>query len=145
MPKAELKTQKTTASVADFLEKIADPQQRNDAKAVDALMSEITGEPGKMWGASIIGYGHCHIKYASGRELDWMQVGFSPRKQNLTLYLMEGFGQNAAWMATLGKYKTGKACLYLKRLSDVNVEVLKELIKASVAHMRGVHIKNTSD
>lgn len=144
MPKAELKTKQNTASVTDFLEKIDDPQKQQDAQLVDALMAEITGEPGKMWGASIVGYGHCYLKYASGRELDWMLVGFSPRKQNLSLYIMDGFDRYDELMGKLGKYKTGKSCLYVKRLSDVDMDVLKELISTSVAHMRELHKRNVS-
>lgn len=127
---AELKTKVNDASVDDFINAVADEQRRNDCKAVAKMMEEITGEKGKMWGASIVGFGSYHYKYASGREGDWMATGFSPRKQNLTLYVMTGFGEQDL-MKKLGKYKTGKSCLYLKKLSDVDEDVLRELITRS--------------
>lgn len=99
-------------------------------------MEEITGEPAKMWGDSIVGFGSYHYKYASGQEGDWMLTAFSPRKQNLTLYIMPGFERYENLMKQLGKYKTGKSCLYIKKLEDVDLEVLKELIDLSVKQMR---------
>ena len=95
------------------------------------MMKEVTGEEPKMWGTSIIGFGTYHYKYASGQEADWLRIGFSPRKQNLSLYIMSGFQQSEELMAKLGKYSTGKGCLYIKKLEDIDQNVLKELIKAS--------------
>ena len=131
---AELKTKKTTASVSAFLNGIEDPQKRKDAKAVAKLMKEITGEPARMWGESMVGYGSYHYKYASGREGNWFLTGFSPRKQALTLYIMSGFTQYEGLLDKLGKFKTGKACLYVKKLDDLHLPTLKQLIQRSVKH-----------
>ena len=98
-------------------------------------MEEITGETAKMWGTSIVGFGTYHYKYESGREGDFMKVGFSPRAQNITLYIMPGFARYAQLMAKLGKYKTGKSCLYVKKLADIDHEILTELITESFTHM----------
>lgn len=133
---AELKTKKTDASVDDFLAGIDDEQRRKDSEAVLALMKKITKAPPKMWGTSIVGFGSYHYRYASGQEGDWPLVGFSPRKQNLTVYIMAGFDDYPELMAQLGKYKTGKSCLYLKRLSDIDTKVLEKLIAASVKDMK---------
>ncbi len=132
---AELKTKKTAASVSAFLRSVADPQQRQDALRVSRLMQEITGAPAKMWGTSIIGFGAYRCKYPSGRELDWFLTGFSPRKGKLTLYVMPGFDQYGPLLTRLGKHKTGKGCLYIKRLEDVDLPTLRELVRASVEHM----------
>ena len=132
---AELKTKKTDASVDAFIEKVTDDRTRRDCRAVIDMMREITGEPPKMWGASIVGFGSYHYKYASGREGDWMLTGFSPRKQNLTLYIMAGFAEHEALLAKLGKHKTGKSCLYVKTLDDVHLPTLRKLIEKSVKHM----------
>lgn len=139
MAKAELKTKQNDSSVLEFLQSVEDDHKRRDALEVHSIMEAVTGERGKMWGASIVGYGACRLKYASGRELDWMLTGFSPRKQAITLYIMDGFARYDELLAKLGKYKTGKSCLYIKRLADVDLTVLCELIEASVAHMRAVH------
>ena len=133
---AELKTQPTTASVTAFLNAVDDPQKRRDAKEVLALMKEITGKKPEMWGTSIVGFGTYHYRYASGREGDWPVTGFSPRKRDLTIYVMLGFSRYQALMKKLGKYKTGKSCLYLKRLDDVDRKVLRQLITRSVADMK---------
>jgi hypothetical protein len=133
---AEPKTRLNDASVEDFLNGIEDVQKREDCFELVALMKNITGEEAKMWGDSIVGFGTYHYKYASGREGDWMQVGFSPRKQSLTLYIMSGFSRYEELMKDLGKFKTGKSCLYVKRLSDVDPDVLRELISQSVEHVR---------
>lgn len=133
---AELKTKKTDASVDDFLAGIDDEQRRKDSEAVLAMMKKITKAPPKMWGTSIVGFGSYHYRYASGQEGDWPLVGFSPRKQNLTVYIMAGFDDYPELMAQLGKYKTGKSCLYLKRLSDIDTKVLEKLIAASVKDMK---------
>jgi len=132
MAKSELKTKKTEASVNDFLENIADEKVRADCRRISELMSEATGDEPKMWGTNIIGFGSRMLKYASGRELDWMIVGFSPRKANITLYLSTGDKWNEELLSHLGKHKTGMGCLYFKRLGDVSEEVLKKLIDESV-------------
>ena len=111
---AELKTQPTDQRVEDFLNTIDDEQKRNDAFALLEFMKEITGEEPVMWGPGIIGFGSYHYKYASGREADWMLTGFSPRKNNLTLYIMQGFDNYEHHLTQLGKHKTGKSCLYVK-------------------------------
>lgn len=133
---AELKTKKNSASVAAFLNKIDDKQKRSDAKKVAALMRKVTGSKAKMWGTSIVGFGNYHYNYASGREGDFMLTGFSPRKQNLTLYIMAGFDGFDSLMSRLGKHKTGKSCLYIKRLEDIDLVVLESLISRSVKNMR---------
>ena len=133
---AELKTQPTRASVTEFSAGIDDRQQRADVKKVAAMMRRATGKRAKMWGASIVGYGSYHYKYASGRDGDFMITGFSPRKQALTVYIMPGFSSFKKLMEKLGKYKTGKSCLYIKHLSDIDENVLEKLITESVRHMR---------
>lgn len=133
---AENKTKPTKKSVTAFMKDIQDEQMRRDARKVAAMMREATGARAKMWGASIVGFGEYHYKYASGREGDFMITGFSPRKQALTLYVIPGFRHFEALMGKLGKYKTGKSCLYIRRLSDVDEQVLKRLITASVKYMR---------
>lgn len=133
---AENKTKPTKKSVTAFMKDIQDEQMRRDARKVAAMMREATGARAKMWGASIVGFGEYHYKYDSGREGDFMITGFSPRKQALTLYVIPGFRHFEALMGKLGKYKTGKSCLYIRRLSDVDEQVLKRLITASVKYMR---------
>ena len=132
---AQLKTQKNDASVEQFLDGVANERKRQDSYAILELMQDVTGEEPAMWGTSIIGFGSYHYKYASGRENDWFLVGFSPRKQNLTLYIMSGFDEYESLLADLGKYKTGKSCLYINKLVDVDLSTLRELIEKSVAHM----------
>ena len=133
---AELKTQKTGASVATFLNSIADKQRRKDCKAIAAMMQRVTGAKPKMWGASIVGFGDYHYKYASGRSGDWFQLGFSPRAAALTLYLIGGYPKDAASMKKLGKAKSGGACLYIKSLDDVHLPTLRSLIAQSVKRVR---------
>jgi len=133
---AELKTQKTRASVSAFLNAIADDQRRADCKAVSKLMQEITGEKPAMWGSAIVGFGTYTYRYATGRTGDWPVAAFSPRKQNLTLYIMAGFDGYPELMAKLGPHSTGKSCLYVKRLSDLHLPTLKKLISQSVRHVR---------
>jgi len=133
---AELKTKENEGDVNAFLNGVADERKRQDSFAILHLMHEVTQAEPKMWGDSIVGFGHYHYKYDSGREGDWFLTGFSPRKQNLTLYIMAGFDQYDALMARLGKYKTGKSCLYINKLADVDTAVLRELIAQSVAHMK---------
>ena len=129
---AELKTKKTKASVNAFLDKITDEQRRKDCQVILNLMKQATGEEPKMWGSSIVGFGTYHYRYASGREGDWPIIGFSPRKTDLTLYIMPGLEKFESLMAKLGKYKTGVSCLYIKKLDDVEIPVLKKLIAKSV-------------
>jgi hypothetical protein len=130
---AELKTRPGGDDVKAFLDAVPDEQRRADAKVVCDLMAEVTGEPPVMWGESIVGFGSRHLRYESGRELDWMVIGFSPRKASLTLYLMEGYDGYGEQLGRLGKFTTGKSCLYIKRLSDVDFGVLRELVTSSVA------------
>ena len=134
---AELKTKPNEQSVTDFLQAVPDERKREDSFAIMELMKEVTGLEPKMWGDTMIGFGTYHYKYASGREGDWFVTGFSPRKQNLTLYIMSGFDEYDELMKKLGKYKTGKACLYINKLEDVDLSVMKELIQKSVTHMSG--------
>jgi hypothetical protein len=129
---AELKTKKSADNVEDFLNKIEDPKKKEDSFAIINIMKEVTGEDPVMWGSSIVGFGNYHYKYASGTEGDWFKTGFSPRKQNLTLYIMSGFEEYNTLMEKLGKYKTGKSCLYIKKLNDINTDVLRELISRSL-------------
>ena len=129
MAKGELKTKETGASVGAFLDGLADEQQRDDSRAIVKMMQKITGEKPKMWGPAIIGFGSTTLKYPSGRELDWMKIGFSPRKANIVLY---GMAAEANSTKDLGKFKTGKGCLYIKRLSDVNEKELAKLITNSL-------------
>lgn len=126
---AEVKTKKNEASVEGFLNTIQDEEIRNDCFEVARMMKKATKKDPKMWGASIIGFGEHHYKYASGREGDTMQIGFSPRKQNITLYILSGTG--SPLLKKLGKYTTGKGCLYIKKLADVDKQVLQELINES--------------
>jgi hypothetical protein len=133
---AENKTQPTTASVGEFLNSIDDPQKRADARKVGAMMRRATGKRAKMWGSSIVGYGTYHYKYDSGREGDFMLTGFSPRKQALSVYILAGFKRFERLMKQLGKYKTGKSCLYIKTLADIDEAVLEQLINESVEYMR---------
>lgn len=133
---AELKTQPTDKKVEDFLNTIEEEQKRKDAFALLEFFKEITGEKPVMWGPSIIGFGSYHYKYASGREADWMLTGFSPRKNNITLYIMQGFDNYEDHLSQLGKHKTGKSCLYVKKLEDLDLDVLRKLISESVEYMR---------
>jgi hypothetical protein len=132
----KMKTTLNKASVSKFLAKVKDPQKRADSQAIVRMMQEITGEGPAMWGSSIVGFGSYHYKYASGREGDMPIAGFSPRKESLTLYIMSGFKRYDELLRNLGKYKTSKACLYIKRLDDVHVPTLKALIRESVKVMR---------
>jgi hypothetical protein len=133
---AELKTQENDASVDAYLKTIEDEKKREASFIVKELMEEVTGEEARMWGDSIVGFGHYHYKYASGREGDWMLTGFAPRKRNLTLYIMSGFEEYDDLMQKLGKHSTGKSCLYINKLEDIDLDVLRELVGRSVQHMR---------
>lgn len=127
-----MKTQKNEASVEGFLNRVENEKRREDSFVVLDLMKEVTGEKPVMWGTSIVGFGSYHYKYASGREGDWFVVGFSPRKQSMTLYIVDGFGNYDLLLRDLGKYKTGKSCLYINKLEDVDQKVLRELVMQSV-------------
>lgn len=130
------KTQKNKASVADFLATIEDQVKREDCFRLAKMMEEITGEAPCMWGDSIVGFDTYHYVYASGREGDWPITGFSPRKQNLTVYIMPGFDRYTTLLSKMGKHKTSKSCIYIKKLDDIDESVLREIIADSVAYMR---------
>lgn len=136
---AEPKTKQTDASVDAFIAAIEDERKREDCRALAKMMKSATRAEPKMWGASIVGFGQYRYKYASGQQGDWPLVAFSPRKQNITLYIMSGFDEYDELLQKLGKHSTGKACLYIKRLSDVDQGVLKDLVKRSVAHMKATN------
>ncbi len=129
---AENKTKATTASVSQFIDQVENEQKRNDAKTLVDLFEKLTSEKGKMWGPSIIGFGQYHYKYKSGREGDFMLAGFSPRKTALTLYIMAGFSRYDEYLSKLGKFKTGKSCLYIKKLADIDMNVLESMIMDSI-------------
>lgn len=131
---AENKTKPTKARVSDFLRAVDNPRRRADAKKVAAMMRRATGKRATMWGSSMVGYGRYAYRYDSGCE--WMLTGFAPRKQNLVVYIMPGFQPFAPLMKKLGKYKTGKSCLYINKLEDVDEKVLETLITDSVKLMR---------
>ena len=133
---AELKTKPTEVSVDDFFDAVPDPQRREDAKKVRAMMERVSGEPARMWGPSIVGFGTCHYKYDSGHEGDMPRLGFSPRARELVLYITCEFDRYRALMDRLGKYRTGKSCLYIKRLSDVDEAVLEQLAAVSLERLR---------
>jgi hypothetical protein len=133
---AENKTQPGKQSVTAFINGIDDEQKRADVKKVAAMMRKATGARATMWGSAIVGYGQYHYQYASGREGDFILTGYSPRKQALTVYIIPGFKPFESLMSDLGKYKTSKSCLYIKRLSDIDEIVLERLISESVKHMR---------
>ncbi len=136
---AKMKTVPTTANVDAFIAAVEDPQKREDCRTVAAIMAQATGASAQMWGTSIVGFGTYHYRYASGREGDFMEVGFSPRKRALTLYIMAGFSEYGDLLAKLGKHTTGKSCLYIKRLADVDQNVLREMVERSVRHIRDKH------
>jgi hypothetical protein len=133
---AELKTQRNDKNVEDFLNTVSDEKKRTDSFTILELMEDVTGSEAEMWGDSIIGFGSYHYKYASGRNAEWFLTGFSPRKQNLTLYIMSGFDEYDELLQKLGKHSTGKSCLYVKRLEDVDQDVLRDLVSKSVEHMK---------
>lgn len=135
---AEIKTKQTNASVDKFINQIPDEARREDCFKIAKMMEEITGCKPKMWGPSIVGFDTYHYKYASGHEGDWPIAAFSPRKQDLTVYIMPGFEKYTELMEQLGKHRTGKSCLYIKRLSDIHVPTLKKLIRHSVKEMKRV-------
>jgi nucleoid DNA-binding protein len=132
---AELKTKPNDQDVEAFLNSVENEKKRQASYTLKELMEEVTGAEAKMWGDSIVGFGNYHYKYKSGREGDWFLTGFSPRKQNLTLYIMASFSGYDNLLKDLGKYKTGKSCLYINKLEDVNLDVLQELVKQSAEHV----------
>lgn len=133
------KTRATDADVAAFLAAVAHPTRRADARALDALFQEITGWRPRLWGPSIIGYGQYHYRYASGREGDFIATGFSPRKASLSIYIMPGYQDYGAILSRLGKHKTGKACLYVNKLADIDMDVLAELIRAGLTDLARIY------
>ena len=133
---SQLKTQRNRSSVKAFLAGVADDRKRRDAMAVSEIMQDITGEEPAMWGTSMVGFGSYHYRYNSGQEGDWPLVGFSPRKDSLTLYIMPGFKEYGELLGKLGKHKTGVSCLYIKSLEDIHVPTLKTLVRESVKHMK---------
>jgi hypothetical protein len=133
---ATQKTRETAASVEEFLNGIENRTRREDGLAMLDLMREVTGEEARMWGGSIVGFGSYHYVYESGREGDAMLTGFSPRRQNLAIYVMPGFSAYDSLLDKLGKHKTGKSCLYINKLADVDLKVLKTLVRRSVQVMR---------
>lgn len=132
---AENKTKPTRASVARFIARVENDRRREDALVLHEMMKDITGEPAVMWGESLVGFGSYAYTYDSGRSGEFFVAGFSPRKANLVLYIMSGFTGHAALMKKLGKHKTGRSCLYINKLDDVNLDVLRELIRRSVEHV----------
>lgn len=129
MAKAKLKTEKTELSVSSFIQSIKDEQQRQDSAFILDLMQKISKEQPKMWGSSIIGFGDVHLKYESGRELDWFKIGFSPRKQNLVLYGLLVVTEQQDILKKLGKHSTGKGCLYINKIAEIDKAVLKKIIE----------------
>ena len=133
---ATLKTRPSDASVEAFLDSVDNEDRREDARRVIAIMRQATEEPPKMWGSRLVGFGSYHYRYASGHEGDWPLTGLSPGKRNLTVYIMPGFDDYGEMLSRLGKHRTGKSCLYVNRLRDVDLNVLEEIIRQSVGDMR---------
>ena len=136
---ADNKTKPTLLSPREFVNAVENPVRRADAVTALAMIERLSGEPAAMWGPSIVGCGSYHYKYASGREGDMCRIGFSPRKAELVLYVQDGFPNHAELLARLGKYRTGVSCLYIKKLADVDMAVLEELITASLAYMGTIY------
>ncbi len=136
---SENKTKPTNVSVDEFLAAVEHDRCRNDAVNVCKLMQEVTGEEPVMWGPTMVGFGTYHYKYASGREGDWFLAGFAPRKANLVVYIMSGFKGHAALMDKLGKHKTGSSCLYINKLDDIDMDILRELVRRSVEHVSNAY------
>jgi len=133
---ANLKTQKSGGSVTAFLAGIDDPGKRRDCRRLGAVMRKATRRRARMWGPSMVGYGQYEYRYASGHEGSWFEVGYAPRARNITIYIMPGFSPYAALMKRLGRYRTGKSCLYIQCLDDIDLDILTEIINLSVAEMR---------
>lgn len=136
---AELKTKPSGDDVAAFIDSIADERRRDEAKRIDALMTSVTKRPAVMWGKAMVGYGSYDYKYESGREGTWFIVGWAPRKDRITVYLMDGFESYPELMSQLGPYTAGKSCLHLKNLDTIDLKVLRKLVTASVKHVRATH------
>jgi hypothetical protein len=136
---SENKTKRTDVSVDEFLAAVENDRRRNDAVTVCELMKEVTGEEPVMWGPTMVGFGTYHYKYASGREGDWFLAGFAPRKANLVVYIMSGFKGHAALMDELGKHKTGSSCLFINKLDDIDMDILRELVRRSVEHVSNLY------
>lgn len=141
---AELKTKPTNASVSEFYKEIEDPQKRKDCKALGKIMRQVTQKRPKVWGTSMIGFGRYDYTYASGRSGSWFLCGYAPRKRDLTIYIMAGFGRMDDLLAKLGKHKHSKSCLYIKKLDDIDVDVLKEMISRSIAFLEERYGDGTS-
>lgn len=129
MSKAKNKTTKTTASVVDYISSIAKEDRRLDIQSINDMMADLTGWEPKMWGKTIVGFGDYHYKYDSGREGDFFRLGYSSRAANITIYIMPGYEDFSEELSRLGKHKMGKSCLYIRRLSDVDESVLKEIMQ----------------
>ena len=138
---AEVKTKQNGQNAEEFLGKIGDEKRRQDSFTILELMKKATAQEPKMWGANIIGFGNYKYKYESGREGEWFLTGFSPRKQNLTLYIMPGFARYGELLAELGKHKIGKSCLHINKIEDVNLSVLEELIENSVENVKKGNVR----
>lgn len=136
MAEANNKTKAHDGDVHAYLAQVEPVRRREDGHVLLDMMQEVTGEPPKMWGPTMIGFGEYRFQYESGREGDWFLAGFAPRKANMVLYIMGGFQGHEALMAKLGKHKTGKSCLYVNKLDDVDLKVLRQLIKKSAAHVK---------
>lgn len=132
---AEIKTKPTDVSVDSFIAAVKDPVRREDAKVICAMMERLTGKPPRMWGPSIVGFGSYRYKYDSGHEGEMCRLGFSPRKAELVLYVLTGEAEQESQLARLGKHRTGKSCLYVKKLADVDINVLEEITRGALAHM----------
>ncbi len=138
---SDLKTKPNDKNVEEYLQKIENPTKREDSFKILELMREVSNEEPKMWGDSIIGFGSYHYKYESGREGDWFITGFATRKQNVTLYIMSGFDKHEDLLKKLGKYKTGKSCLYINKLKDINFRILREIVSKSIEFVRKGEIR----
>lgn len=142
---AENKTVKKNNSVEEFLGSVTDPMRKEQCLIINRMMEEITGRKAEMWGESIVGFGDYHYKYASGREGDFFRVGYAPRRQNLSIYIIAGFERYPDLMEKLGKYKTGKSCLYVNKLEDIDMNILSELIRRGFNHFEGIEIKDKTE
>lgn len=140
MAKVKLKTSQNEQSVIDFIDSVQNPKRRSDAKVLLKFFNSITGLKPKMWGSSIIGYGRYEYKYESGREGEFFLTGFSPRKANSTIYIMPGYQDLSEMLGRLGKHKTGKSCLYINKLEDVDLKVLEEIINFDLDYMRKKYV-----
>lgn len=139
MPSAELKTKKTKVSVTKYINAVEHPQRKKDAKVILQMMKEVTGEKPAMWGDSLIGFGHYHYKRKDGSEHEFFRIGFSPRKSNLTVYLMFGMKNHKDLLKKLGKHKMGSGCLYINKLDDVDLKVLKKMITVAYKEMKKLY------